>query len=198
MKEFAALQRRLIQELNASDRLRYGFYAICSLLSVWIWLVLADHNVELKRSLQMTSARLADLRSVASQEVWEQRQREESQVAQRLQNLLWVSETENQTLAAIQSTIRGAVQASGLNSMSVTVGSPQWHVEGQALKQVRTRVRARGQTNDALKLVALLEDHQPQFVVEGLSIEVLRKPGSGGNRISVDALAYFLSDEKSP
>ena len=198
MMKLASLQQRLGEELNASDRLRYGIYSIAGLVTIWIWLLLADVNVELKRSFHNTSARLADLQSVGDQGTWEERLGEEQQIELRLRNLLWSSATENQTLAVIQSTIRSKAEASGVSSMSVTVGSPQWLVEEQGLKQVRTRIRARGSTNEALKLIALLEEEEPQLYVEKLSIKVLTGPRSGGNRINVDVLAYFSSYEELP
>lgn len=189
-----ALLSALSEQVEQNLRLRLGVYLILVLVLAWCCLVISEHNQELELKYQQAFSAYQDLASIGDATEWQTRYEAQSKLHAELLTKLWRAPSENQILASIQSSIRKLAKESKVDGYSVTIGTPQWYDESTGIKQVRSRIRARFASDEALLLVALVEDATPLLRVENLRLDIDTVRRANANTMSMDVLAYYQAE----
>jgi hypothetical protein len=185
------LFRSLISDIDENHRLRGLLYLVILLVCCWMLLVLSENNEILIGEVKLLNVELAELVSIDDETTWNRRlEAEKASRENLLKTRLWEGESENQKLAAIQSSIRKLVTENGLTRPSVRIGTPGWYVEEKGLKKVKVRVGGGFEGNAALRLLSSIEEFEPLLAVDRLDILVDSKPARG-NSLSIDVHAFY-------
>ncbi len=181
-------------ELEGNQRLRIGSYLVVTLVAISTIMELKDANRILTMQYRSLDETKFDLESVDEDSIWRARHEKELEYKEALSKKLWSAPSENQVLASIQSNLRQLAANIGLEDFSLVTGTPDWHDEIPKIKQVRSRLSIRFRNDEGFRLIESIESSSPIFLIERLKIDADTGGQMRGSSMSMDVLAFYLSD----
>ena len=168
--EMTQLLQELDAEVRRNDRVRWGLWAILTILLFYVVLVLADVNSELKSKYQAATTKLADVNGVATQDQWVERAHLTTAVRAELMDRLWQSRSEGLAQAMFQTWLDQQMTGFKLSELRTQM-LPVEPIGGRLdLWKVTARLQGEVNLSALQRFIFRLENNAQVVVVESMTL----------------------------
>ncbi|MCK5877571.1 MAG: hypothetical protein KAG43_08045 [Candidatus Marithrix sp.] len=183
-----------INELRSNTRLRLGVWLIMGLLLGYSIMLLDDYRLKTQQEYTSVIARLSQLKTIANQSQWLDRNIKIQQVREQVQGQLWPANTKGLAQATFQQWLRTITKQLKIETQQLIVDPALDLPKYNNIWQVTAKIRGKF-TNKNLTAFLLKIATNPSIVMtEMLDVNVYKDQ----LRFIIIVRAYFRLETKSP